>query len=54
MKRNKKFITIFLIIIIVFIFILVRKNVGFGLNFDDILFLKTFQKNQDNIEKKIK
>ena len=54
MKRNKKFITIFLIIIIVFIFILVRKNVGFGLNFDDILFLKTFQKNQDNIEKKDK
>ena len=54
MKRNKKFITIFLIIIIVFIFILVRKNVGFALNFDDILFLKTFQKNQDNIEKKDK
>ena len=54
MKRNKKFITIFLIIIIVFIFILVRKYVGFALNFDDILFLKTFQKNQDNIEKKDK
>ena len=37
-----------------FIFILVRKNVGFALNFDDILFIKTFQKNQDNIEKKDK
>ena len=54
MKRNKKFITIFLIIIIVFIFILVRKNVGFGLNFDDILFLKTFQKIKIISKKKIK